>query len=314
MSVYTTVERDELQAFLCRYALGELVDYEGISAGIANTNYFVTTTEGEYVLTIFEELDADELPFFLDLMAFVAEHDVPSAHPIADNEGHYLQNLKGKPAALVQKLRGGNVDAPNPAQCAAIGHALGVMHREIQAFEPVRENPRGAKWRRAVAKKVMPLLNEADQALLRDELDFESLFKLEDLPQGVIHADLFRDNALFVGDRLTGMIDFYYAGTDALLYDVAVTVNDWCTEDDGSLDEVRLAALLDAYRAVRPFNALETGAWPVLLRAAALRFWLSRLQDKLFPKEGEITHIKDPDHFRRILAHRAANHDELQHV
>lgn len=314
MSVYTTIERDELVAFLCRFSLGQLTDFAGISAGIENTNYFVTTTNGEYVLTIFEELTAEELPFFLNLMAFLAEHNVPSAHPLADSDGRYLQELKGKPAALVQRLRGRNVDHPSTAQCAAIGDALGTMHRVIGEFEGRRPNPRGPAWRHETARRILPRLDEDDAALLQAELDFQSRFRLEDLPQGVIHADLFRDNALFEGDELTGIIDFYYACEDALLYDLAVTVNDWCTTTEGELDDTRVMAMLAAYHRRRPFTALEVGAWPVELRAAALRFWLSRLQDKLFPRDGAITHIKDPMHFRRILAHHARHHDQLDHV
>ncbi len=314
MSVYTTIERDELVDFLRRFELGELVDFAGISAGIENTNYFVTTTSGEYVLTIFEELTAGELPFFLDLMAFLAEHGVPSAHPLADRQGRYLQTLKDKPAALVQRLRGHNIETPAPAHCAAIGGALGTMHRQIGAFEGRRPNPRGPAWRRETAKRVLPRLGEAEAALLRAELDFEARFRLDDLPRGVIHADLFRDNALFEGEELTGIIDFYYACEDALLYDLAVTVNDWCTREDGELDETRVTAMLAAYAAERPFTALEAGAWPVALRAAALRFWLSRLQDKLFPRGGAITHIKDPAYFQRILARHVARHDHRDHV
>ncbi|HEB58236.1 MAG TPA: homoserine kinase [Gammaproteobacteria bacterium] len=314
MSVYTTIEHDELVDFLRRFSLGELIDFAGISAGIENTNYFVTTTAGEYVLTIFEELTAEELPFFLDLMAFLAEHGVPSAHPLADREGRYLQAFKGKPAALVQRLRGHNIEQPDRTQCAAIGDALGTMHRQIAGFTGRRPNPRGAAWRRDTAARVLPRLAEDEAALLRAELEFESRFRLEDLPRGVIHADLFRDNALFEGEELTGIIDFYYACEDALLYDLAVTVNDWCTTDDGGLDDARVMAMVEAYARQRPFTALEVGAWAVELRAAALRFWLSRLQDKLFPRDGAITHIKDPTHFQRILAHHVARHDHLDHV
>ncbi len=304
MSVYTVVERDELEAFLSNYSLGDLIDYQGISAGIENTNYFVTTSEKKLVLTLFENHCADELGYFLDLMAFLAEHDVPSAHPIADNNGHYLRQLNGKPAALVMKLSGSNVEHPSPAQCAALGKNLGKLHLAGQAFSGHRDNDRGPRWWQATRDAVIEKLAGAERTLLEDELAFQHEHRFDNLPRGVIHADLFRDNALFEGESLTGIIDFYYACNDVLLYDVAVTLNDWCSNSSGALDEEKSRAMLDAYKKERPFSAEEIEAWPVMLRAGALRFWLSRLQDHHFPREGEITHIKDPDVFRGILLAR----------
>ncbi len=312
MSVFTPVGRDELVAFLRHYDLGELVDFQGISAGIENTNYFVTTTAGEYVLTLFEALTADELPYFLDLMAYLAEHGVPSAHPMPDEDGRYLRTLNGKPAALVQRLPGRNVEQPNPVQCAELGRAVGHMHVVGQAFPGHRDNRRGPHWWAVTAERVLPKLAGDEARLLREELAFQRRHAHDALPRGVIHADLFRDNALFTGDRLTGIIDFYYACNDVLLYDVAVTVNDWCTDAAGELDPPRLDAFLDAYRRERDFTPAEHDAWPVMLRAAALRFWLSRLQDMHFPREGELTHIKDPAVFRRILECRIAAGERLR--
>lgn len=306
MSVYTRVEQDQLEAFLANYDLGELEAQQGISDGIENTNYFVTTTKGKYVLTLFESLSAEELPFFLDLMAFLAEHEVPSAHPVADRQGNYLRTLNDRPAALVQRLSGAWVQNPNAAQVTALGEMLGRLHRVGQAFEPQRENTRGPHWWRQTAERVMTHLPEDDAAMLRDEISYQAGHRKDELPRGVIHADLFRDNALFEGDRLTGMIDFYYACTDVLLYDLAVTSNDWCTTVEGGLDEGLTRALLQAYHAERPLSEQEQRDWPVMLRAGALRFWLSRLQDKLFPRPGEMTHIKDPGAYARILRDRIA--------
>ncbi len=304
MSVYTVVEKDELETFLRNYTLGDLIDYQGISAGIENTNYFVTTSEKRLVLTLFENHTADELVYFLDLMAFLAEHDVPSAHPIADNQGRYLRELNGKPAALVMRLNGGGVDHPNAAQCAALGHALGKLHVAGQSFSGQRDNDRGPHWWHTTRDAVIEKLADDERALLDGELAFQRGHRFDSLPRGVIHADLFRDNALFEGDSLTGLIDFYYACNDVLLYDVAVTLNDWCSNGGGSLDMEKSRAMLDAYKQERPFSAEEIEAWPVMLRAGALRFWLSRLQDHHFPREGELTHIKDPDVFRDILLAR----------
>lgn len=304
MSVYTVVEKDELEAFLRNYTLGDLIDYQGISAGIENTNYFVTTSEKRLVLTLFENHTADELGYFLDLMAFLAEHDVPSAHPIADNNGHYLRELNGKPAALVMRLTGSGVDHPTTSQCAALGHALGKLHVAGQSFSGQRDNDRGPHWWHTTRDAVIEKLADDERALLDEELTFQRGHRFDNLPRGVIHADLFRDNALFEGDTLTGIIDFYYACNDVLLYDVAVTINDWCSNIDGSLDEAKVRAMLDAYKQERPFSTEELEAWPMMLRAGALRFWLSRLQDMHFPREGELTHIKDSSVFRNILQAR----------
>ncbi len=304
MSVYTPVEPAQLEHLLTHYALGELIDYQGISAGIENTNYFVTTDQGEFVLTLFEQMSAEELPYFLELMAYLAEHQVPSAHPEADNEGHYLRHFCERPTALVKRLSGHDVEQPNPAHCQALGQALGHMHSATSGFHLYRANTRGPHWWRDTAEKVSPCLAADEQTLLQDELNYQLAYKTLDLPRGVVHADLFRDNALFEGERLSGIIDFYYACDDVLLYDVAITANDWCVNPDGSFDTTRLQAFLQAYHQARKFTASEHTAWPVMLRAAALRFWLSRVQDKCFPRPGELTHIKDPDVFKRILQQR----------
>jgi len=309
MSVYTRVEREQLEAFLTNYDLGELVEQQGISDGIENTNYFVTTTKGRYVLTLFESLSAEELPFFLDLMAFLADHDVPSASPLADTAGSYLRTLNDRPAALVERLSGAWVPAPSVAQCAALGAVLGRSNREGQAFKGQRSNTRGPHWWRVTSEQVMERLPAADAKMLQDELAYQSSHRLDDLPRGVIHADLFRDNALFQGDELTGVIDYYYACMDVLLYDLAVTVNDWCSNDDGTLDKARASAMLQAYNSERPLTDQEHKSWPAILRAGALRFWLSRLQDKLFPRPGEMTHIKDPEEYARVLRDRIASSD-----
>lgn len=304
MSVYTLVTEDQLIEFLRHYALGELQDFQGISAGIENTNYFVTTSQGRFVLTLFEQLSREELPYFLNLTAHLAEHEVASAHPVADNDGAYLRELNGKPAALVQRLSGHDVKTPTQAQCRALGQQLGHLHVVGQSFKQQRANDRGPHWWRETTNRVLSHLTAGETDLLRTELAFQSANQHLNLPRGVIHADLFRDNALFEGDQLSGIIDFYYACNDVLLYDVAVTANDWCSQPGGKLEPVRLHALLDGYRQERAFTTEEQRAWPVMLRAAALRFWLSRLQDLHFPRPGELTHIKDPNVFKMILEQR----------
>jgi len=311
MSVFTTVTPEELDAWLEQYDVGTLTALKGISAGIENTNYLVTTSEGRYVLTLFEKLKPHELPFHLNLMAHLAERGIPSPKPAASRAGHLLGELNGKPAALVSFLPGRDLTQPTPAHCAKVGAMLAGIHLASQDYPGRMDNPRGPKWWKAVMPEIMPYMAVDDIALLHEEVRFQSLYRHSDLARGAIHADLFRDNVLFDGSRLAGVIDFYFACTDVLLYDVAITVNDWCVHTDGGLSRARAAALLDAYRGVRPFSAIDRGAWPVMLRAAALRFWVSRLYDFHLPRPGELTHAKDPDHFRRILASHIGNEHDL---
>jgi homoserine kinase type II len=304
MSVFTPVSRQQLDDFLGHFDCGELKDFAGISAGIENSNFFVTTTSGHYVLTLFETLTLDELPFFLDLMAYLAEHGLPSAHPLADASGSYLRVLNDRPAALVQRLRGASVDRPDVGHCRAVGDMLGRLHTVGLGFPEQRRNNRGAAWRQQARDRLRGHLADDDQILLDDELAWQQSHDDAGLPAGVIHADLFRDNVLFDGNELSGLIDFYYACNDTFLYDLAVTVNDWCSDDDGALESSRTRALLQAYHQQRPLSPRERDAWPGSLRAAALRFWLSRLHDAHFQREGEITHTKNPREFRRILCQR----------
>ncbi len=311
MSVYTSIEQFELEEFLSHYSIGELVSFEGISAGIENTNYFVTTGSGEFVLTIFETVSAQELPYFLDLMAYLAEHEFPSAHPLADDAGHYMRQLKNKPAALVHKLCGKHIKQANLQQCHEVGKALGHMHAVGQQFTGHRDNLRGFNWWQQSSNKILDKLPLEQQQQLRAEIEFQSQHQHDGLPRGVIHADLFRDNALFDGDKLTGIIDFYYACNDVLIYDLAITVNDWCVRDDGELNFSQVDALLASYQSERPLSQAEIEQWPTMLRAAALRFWLSRSLDWHFPRDGELTHSHDPQVFQAILALRSAQQTTL---
>ncbi len=304
MSVYTPVAETELSAWLANYSVGKLAACEPIKAGIENTNYFVTTTQGRFVLTLFERLPAGELPFYLNFMAHLARHGIPCPAPIADLSDQYLQRLNGKPAALVTRLAGKSIEQPGVAECAELGALLARMHLAGRSYPAYLENPRGPKWWRFAAREVAPFLGAEANALLERELAFQAEHRFPDLPRGPVHADLFRDNALFDDARISGVIDFYFAGVDTLLYDIAVCANDWCLVDHASdrrLDETRTRALLSACHAVRPFTPLEREAWPVMLRAAALRFWLSRLYDYYLPRPGTLVHKHDPEHFKDIL-------------
>lgn len=307
MSVYTTLDHNDLSEFLKAYEIGELSDFQGISEGIENTNYFVNTLHNglrqSFVLTIFESIGFDELPYFLELTAYLSEHNVPCAHPIADRDGEYLQTLKGKPAALVQRLPGRSIVNPTAGDCRQVGEVLARLHIAGEEFPVYRANPRGLEWKTRTAAAVMDKLPADEQALLTEELEYQRQQQTDVLPAGVIHADLFRDNALFTDNKLTGIIDLYYACSGSFLYDLAITANDWCNTEDGGLNAASLSALLEGYQAYRKILAIEQAHWQTMLRAAALRFWLSRLFDKHYPRSGELTHIKNPGHFKKILLH-----------
>lgn len=302
MSVFTTVTHEELAVWLRGYSLGELTALKGIAAGITNTNYAVTTTQGRYVLTLFETLGVDDLPFYINLMAHLAHHGIACAAPIANLRDEHIDSLHGKPTVIVGWLEGAPTDSPNANQCHAVGAMLAQMHRAGQTYQARMENPRGPAWWSAVAPQLYPLLDPHTANILRDEIAFQGAHRFTHLPSGVIHADLFRDNVLMHGDRLGGFIDFYYACNDVLLYDLAITLNDWCAGADGEIDVARAQALCAGYQSVRPLNDAERESWIVMLRAAALRFWVSRLHDWHKPASGELTFRKDPAHFERILA------------
>ncbi len=301
MAVFTRVLRDELQTWLTDYSVGTLIDFRGIETGIENTNYFVTTSEGEFVLTLFEVLKPHELPFYLNFMAHLANHGVPCPRPIANLQNQYLGELKNKPAGLVSRLEGTSVLKPTLSHCAKVGKLLANMHLAGRSYSLSLENPRGAGWRKQAAAKVWEFLSGEDSELLQSELDYQDRLDLSTLPRGVVHADLFRDNVLFRGTDIGGVIDFYFAGNDAWLFDLAVTVNDWCMASPGEVDPERLSAMLEAYSTLCPVTDAEKELWPAMLRSAALRFWLSRLYDFYLPRQGEMIKPHNPGHFQRIL-------------
>jgi len=307
LSVYTQVSESQAADWLRNFSVGGLSALEPIRSGIENTNYFLTTTQGRYVLTLFERLPAEELPFYLDLMAHLARHGIPCPAPVADLADRYLRELNGKPASLVTRLPGRSIEHPGEAECAELGMLLARMHLAGRSYPAYLENPRGPKWWRMAAADLERFLDSGKKPLLESELKFQSAQRFPDLPRGAVHADLFRDNALFEGGRISGVIDFYFAGVDCLLYDVAVCVNDWCLVDpaaDARLDEKRTRALLAGYASARPFQEVEHAAWNAMLRAAALRFWLSRLHDFHLPRTGALVHAHDPGHFQRVLEAR----------
>jgi homoserine kinase type II len=311
MAVFTAVTLDDLTQWIRQFPLGQPLALQGIASGIENTNFFLTTERGEYVLTIFENLGFEQLPFYLQLMRHLAARGIPVPDPVANDRGELVAALHGKPAAIVSRLAGSSQMDPQPPHCAAVGAVLARMHLAGRDFPLVQPNLRGLEWWSETAPKVLPFLTPANAGLLSSEIAFQQRFAATDtyrrLDRGPVHADLFRNNVMFVGEQLTGCFDFYFAGCDTWLFDLAVTVNDWCIDlDSGKLDEARVSALLAAYRAVRPFSVDDHAAWPTMLRAAALRFWLSRLYDLHLPREAELLTPHDPTHFERILRERIA--------
>jgi homoserine kinase type II len=309
MAVFTPVTLDELAPWAAQFPIGQVHSLKGIASGIENSNFFLGSETGEYVLTIFEKLSFEQLPFYLNLMRHLAEREVLVPAPIANYSGAILSELHGKPSSIVTRLQGDWQPAPQAVHCAEVGAMLAKMHLAAQDYPLYQPNLRGLAWWNETTPVVLPYLSEANQHLLGAEMHLQQAFAASDtfraLPAGPIHADLFRNNVMFDGDRLTGFFDFYFAGCDTWLFDVAVTVNDWCIDlESGATDAARVRALLDAYHAVRPFSAAEQEAWPVMLRAGALRFWLSRLYDFYLPREAEMLTPHDPAHFERILRHR----------
>jgi homoserine kinase type II len=314
MAVYTALHRAEAAAFLAQYALGELTDLEGISTGIENTNFFLTTSRGRYVLTLFERLNFKQLPFYLELMRHLARRGLPVPEPQENRVGSLLSELKGKPAVIVTRLDGKAVTDPSARQCALVGEVLAKMHLAGNDFAPFQPHLRGIGWWKETVPRLEPYIPEhLFQALASELIVQDSFFRsilYERLPGGPIHADLFRDNVLIVSgkdgrDTIGGLIDFYFAGCSIWLFDLAVTVNDWCTDPaTGAFEGERAHALLEAYHAVRPLKEPEGEAWRTVLRGAALRFWISRLDDYYRPRPAQLLQPHDPAHFERILRRR----------
>ncbi len=296
MSVYTAVDRGALAEWLAPLALGDLIDYAGIAAGMQNSNYFVTTASGRFVLTLFESIPPADLDFYLRLQEQLAARGLPCPRPQRDATGRRWRILHGKPAALLSCLPGRTLVAPSPAQCGALGATLARLHLAAADFPDAPQNPCGLAWCEAQANALWAFLPPDDAHLLADELAFQCAQARGELPGGVIHADLFRDNVLWdANGQLAGLLDFYFAGVDCWLYDLAVVVNDWCP------DAAHFAALCGGYVGVRPLSPGELLAWPAIRRLAALRFWLLRLGATYQPRAGSVVTVKNPDDFRDLL-------------
>ncbi len=309
MAVFTEVSEPQAHELLSRLQLGSLQTLRGIEGGIENTNYFATTASGKYVLTLFERLTHTQLPFYLHLMKHLAERGIPVPNPQADAQGNILHTVCGKPAAVVNCLSGHSELAPTAAHCAAVGDMLARMHLAGRDYPRQQPNLRALPWWNETVPVVLPHLQPDQAALLQSELAFQNHVAASStyaaLPRGAVHADLFRDNVMFDGSKLTGFFDFYFAGVDAWLFDVAVSLNDWCVDlPTGTHDAPRATALLSAYQGVRPFSRAERQLLPAMLRAGALRFWISRLWDFHLPRDAAMLKPHDPTHFERVLRGR----------
>jgi homoserine kinase type II len=314
MAVFTALTRDEIVALLGGYSVGHLVDFEGIASGIENTNFFLSTSQGQFVLTVFERLDAEHLPFYLGLMKHLAQRGLPVPEPATTLQGSLLCKTRGKAAAIVSRLPGHAVLHPTVAQCSQVGQFLASMHRRARDFPLFQPNLRGIGWWKSTLPKLEPVIPADQFQKLAEEVIFQDTFvrgpQFERLPAGPIHADLFRDNVLFDGDHIGGVIDFYFAACSAWLFDLAVTVNDWCVDPaTGEFDPPRARAMLQAYHEVRPLMELEHRAWRTALRAAALRFWISRLYDLHLPRPAALLKPHDPTRFERMLRLRVRQAD-----
>ncbi len=301
MSVYTSISDDEMRIFLADYDLGSFVSLTGIAQGVTNSNYFLDTTSGRYVLTLFEVLRQEELPFFLLLKQHLSSNGVACPAPVARRDGRFDSVLAGKPACLVTCLSGADTGCPTAEQCFNTGAMLAKMHLAGQSFPMHMENPRHTRWWHESAQKLFPVLDGDDAKLLADEIAYLDTYPDTGLPRGIIHADLFKDNVLLDGGAVAGFIDFYYACDGCFMYDLAIAVNDWARTADNLLDAERADAFVRGYESVRPLSAAERAYFPTAQRAGCVRFWVSRLLDFHFPQEGEMTFIKDPNAFRNLL-------------
>ena len=309
MAVFTPVTEEQAALLMSQLGLGELTELRGIEGGIENTNYFATTDLGDYVLTLFERLNHEQLPFYLYLMKHLAEKGIPVPNPAANSDGDILHTLCDKPAAVVNRLLGKSQLTPDAVHCAAVGAMMARMHLAGEDYNRSQPNLRGLAWWNDTVPVVLPYLEEDQARLLQSELAFQNHIAqgaaYQALPKGPVHADLFRDNVMFEGEKLSGFFDFYFAGNDTWLFDLSVCVNDWCIDlNSGEHAPERALAMLNAYQEVRPLRSAERQLLPAMLRAGALRFWISRLWDFHLPREASMLKPHDPTHFERVLRAR----------
>jgi homoserine kinase type II len=308
MAFYTELNQQELLALLRDYGIDALTACTGASDGIENTTYFLQNEKQKWILTLFEEISAEELPFFVRLMDWLFAHQLPVAHALADNHEKTLHMLSGKPALLFPRLSGQHPRTMTLAQCRAIGDFLGRMHAVSRHYSEQRDNHRGTAWMQVSRERLAACIDAEALALLDAQIANAKQLRALHLPTGLIHGDLFHDNALYDGDTLCGVIDFYNACTDMLALDLAIVINDWCALPDGSIEAVRYHAIVDAYQQHRALTALEKEHWQIILQVAAARFWLSRLLAEKLPARPDVVHAHKPSaEYRARLQFHATN-------
>ena len=322
MSVYTHLTARDIESLLELFSIGVLKQFQGIEGGVENTNYFLDL-EGHngqlsrYVLTLFEYLPEQALPFFIDFTTELGAGGLSVPAPIRDTSEQALHTLKGKPCLISPCFPGQHLSSLNKSHCQQVGAQLAKIHLIGQKSSLQQANQRGMSWLESQVQRLETLVSQQDAELMRQQWQeiTAELQQYDKLPAGLIHGDLFYDNVLFEDDHITGIIDFYNACHDWLLYDVAVTVNDWCLNENFSLDDNRLTALVRAYSTIRPFTAQEKQAWPIMLRLAAFRFWISRIITFIHPeqevdkkhRENQVLNFKDPDEFKKIMLNHGRN-------
>ena len=309
MAVYTDISEDDLKRFIAQYDAGELLSYKGIAEGVENSNFLLHTSRFPLILTLYEKrVDRNDLPFFLGLMEHLSARGLSCPLPLPRKDGALLGELSGRPAALISFLEGMWLRKPEAKHCREVGRALAAMHLAGEGFEITRPNALSLAGWRELWDKSEARADEVEAGLsaeIRGEMEYLEAHWPKDLPSGVIHADLFPDNVFFIGDTLSGLIDFYFACNDLLAYDVSICLNAWCFEKDGAYNITKGRALLEGYRSVRPLSEAELAALPVLSRGSALRFFLTRLYDWLMTPPGALVVKKDPlEYLRKLRFHR----------
>ena len=306
MAVYTSINSSDLNDWIEKFNFKDLVNFKGISSGVTNSNYLIQMAHSNYILTIFEHNNIEELPFYIDLMTYLAKENFLCPRPIENKNGQALGLLKEKPALMVSFLDGKEKVIRSPKSCYLVGQYLAKLHLTANNFPQLNKNTRGLDWVSDMYLNLKKYLSLEDQGILELEINYHKEMDKVELPEGIIHGDLFRDNVLFLNDKISGFIDFYYACNEKFIYDIAIAINDWCIDQDGQINKSMFLEFIKGYRSERKLTDNEQEYLNVSLRLAALRFWLSRLEDFYNAKEGEITSIKDPKHFKDILLDRQA--------
>ncbi|MEN3930350.1 homoserine kinase [Microvirga sp. W0021] len=309
MAVYTDVSDEELEGLVATYDIGDVLSFKGIAEGVENTNYFLRTSESSFILTLYEKrVNEKELPFFLNLMEYLSDRGINCPQPVSNKSGEKLSHVAGRPATIVTFLEGLSIRKPQAKHCESLGKALAQLHLAGQGFDMHRENNLSVSGWAPLFEKAKDRANSVASGL-RERTESDLLYLQanwpKDLPQGIIHADLFTDNVFFIGDDVSGLIDFYFACTDALVYDLAICLNAWCFESDGSFNLTKGQSMIAGYQSLRPLNKEEIDALPILCRGAALRFMLTRLVDWLNVPPGALVKPKDPlEYDRKLGFHR----------